>query len=275
MTRVAWCSGMNLTYELVDDLAFASQNGRNDLVRHVAGANIVELGPLVEYAWLRRQMSLPSLSSAAATSLSERFKNFIAGPRSNEIGSLNDGRAIEFVRLPMQEQGFTAPDWVAFKSRMMFAAQSRGLSSSEAAGVVGAFGEMASNAYEHSARPETAIAAFHAGSTSFEFVVADAGIGAAASLRSCEEYRHVHDPGDALLMCISEGVSRHGEAGLRGLGFQVLFARLADLNARVRIRSDNQVIDLRGDRLGPRWAIPAGRPPVPGVLISAQCFTSA
>lgn len=264
---------MTLTYELVDDIAFAAEQAlRSNLGAHLSAARLEFLGPMIEYAWLRRGLSLPSLAGARGTPLSERFSAFVTEPPANPNGSLNDGSPFDFVHLPTSELGFTAPDWVSFKSRMMFAAEAHGFSREQAAALAGSMGEMASNAFEHSQRPRTAIAAFHTSSAVFEFVVADAGVGAAASLRTCPEFSHIHDPGEALVLCISEGISRHGRAATRGLGFQVLFGRLADLNARVRIRSDNQVIDFRGDRLGPRWAVPAGRAPIQGVLISIQCF---
>lgn len=267
---------MTLTYELVDDIAFAAEQPlRSNLRSHLSDAGLELLGPMIEYAWLRRSLQLPSLAGAPGTPLSERFRAFATEPPANVSESLNDGSPFDFVNLPTTEDGFTAPAWVSFKSRMMFAAEAHGFSRGQAAALAGAMGEMASNAFEHSERPHTAIAAFHMSPSVFEFVVADAGVGAAASLRTCPEFGHIHDPGESLVLCISEGISRHGQATTRGFGFQVLFARLADLNARVRIRSDNQVIDLRGDRLGPRWAIPAGRASIQGMLISAQCFPRA
>ncbi len=264
---------MTLTYELVDDIAFAAEQPlSSQLGSHLSNAALELLGPMIEYAWLRRSLRLPSLAGALGTPLSERFRAFASEPSTSTNGSLNDGASFDFIHIPTSEVGFTAPGWVSFKSRMMFAAEAHGFSRGQAAALAGAMGEMASNAFEHSQHPDTAIVAFHTSPAIFEFVVADAGVGAAASLRTCSEFGHIHDPGEALVLCISEGISRHGRRATRGLGFQVLFARLADLNARVRIRSDNQVIDLRGDQLGPRWAIPAGRAPIQGMLISAQCF---
>lgn len=267
---------MTLTYEFVDDIAFAAEQPIvSKLDSHLSYARPELLGPMIEYVWLRRSLRLPSLSEAPSTPLSERFRAFATEPPASCNGSLNDGSPFDFVRLPTSQEGFTSTGWVSFKSRMMFAAEAHGFSRGQAAALAGAMGEMASNAFEHSQRSGTAIAAFHTSPAIFEFVVADAGVGAAASLRTCPEFGHIHDPGEALALCVTEGISRHGRAATRGLGFQVLFARLADLNARVRIRSDNQVIDLRGDRLGPRWAIPAGRAPIQGMLISAQCFPPA
>lgn len=247
----------------------------NNLASHVAKAQLDSLGAMIEYSWLRRKLSLPSLNDAIGTPLSDRFHAFSRSEPANTSNSLNDGSQFDFIRIPTCETDILSPVWTTFKSRMMFAGESHGFSKQQAAGLVGALGEMASNSIEHSQHPSSAIAAFNSSQNVFEFVVADAGIGATASIHGCEDYRHIHDPGDALKLCISEGVSRHGRAGMRGLGFQVLFSRLSDLNARVRIRSDDQVIDLRGDRLGPKKAIPAGRVPIKGMLISVQCFPSA
>lgn len=263
---------MDLTYELVDDLSFAAQGGRARLHPHLAETRLSQLGPLVEYAWLRRRLSLPSLTMGLGTPLSENFRRFALSPGNSRSESLNDGSTDDFAQIPSTDEGFGSVAWVTFLSRMQFAAQVHGFTKEQSAGLAGALGEMASNAREHSKRAETAIAAFRTAREMFEFVVADAGIGATASLRSCPEFQHVHDAGVALTLCISEGVSRYGRAKGHGLGFQVLFARLADFNARVRIRSDDQVIDLRGDRPGKPVTIPAGRTPMVGFIVSAQCF---
>lgn len=262
---------MDLTFELVDDLAFAAQRGRAALDGHMVNTNVGQLSPMVEYAWLRRTLPLPSLAVAPATPLSAAFRRFI-NSRTAPAGSLNDGTKYDFIQTPTTSNAFRSPAWVAFMSRMRFAAEAHGFGTLQAAGLVGAMGEMASNAFEHSQRPDSAVVGFCSEPDAFEFVVADAGIGAAASLRLGREFEHIHDSGEALKLCITDGISRHGSNAHRGHGFQELFARLADFNARVRIRSDDQVIDLRGDRLGPPMAVPAGRPPVSGFLVCTQCF---
>lgn len=266
---------MELTYELVDDVAFAAKGGRARLEEHIASSSPVHLGPLIEYAWLRRTLSLPSLQTARKTDASEAFRCFAGSGRTRSPGSLNDGSPIGFSFVPTTAPEFSSPAWTAFKSRMMFAAKDHGFNDSQAAGLVGALEEMASNAFEHSLNSQTAIAGFRNHTSMFEFTVADVGVGALASLRSCPLFQHVHDAGEALKLCISDGVSRHGAGQGRGLGFGVLFARLADLNARVRIRSDDQVIDLRGDRVGTREAVPSGRVPMRGMVVSTQCFPLA
>ena len=263
---------MSLSFELVDDLAFASQSGNARLDSFLASATLDALGPMIEYSWHRRSMALPSLAIAQATPLSQSFLDFVSGPKRG-VGSLNDGRTTDFIRVPASIEGFASPAWIAFQSRMKFAAEKHGFGRQQAAGVVGALAEMASNAFEHSHRPESAIAAYHSNSSAFEFCIADAGIGAIASLRLGDEFQHIHDTGEALKLCISDGVSRFGRDALRGAGFGQLFSRLTDLRARVRIRSDDQVIDLRGDVPGQASAFPAGRTPVRGFLVSAQCFS--
>lgn len=262
---------MDLTFELVDDLAFAAQRGQGRLESHVVATKPTLLGPLIEYVWLRRRLPLPSLTTAQSTPLTDEFRRF-ASTTSHAAGSLNDGAVQDFIHVPASFDGFRSTAWVTFMSRMRFAAEAHGFSTPQATGLVAALGEMASNAFEHSQKPETAIAAFRTETSIFEFVVADAGIGAAASLRLSPEFQHIHDTGEALKLCITDGVSRHGHDAKRGHGFQELFSRLADFNARVRIRSDDQVVDLRGDCLGPRLAIPAGRAPMRGFLVSTQCF---
>lgn len=264
--------GMDLTFDLVDDLSFAASSGRNRLEHHLAQITPLTLAPLVEYVWLRRTISLPSMTMAIQTALGSDFQRFAQAPHQHQSLSMNSTTQHDFSAIPAEASGFTALTWTTFLKRMQFAAKAHGFGDSHAAGLVGACGEMASNALEHSRMPDSAIAAFRTAPDLFEFVVADAGVGATASLRSCPEYSDVHDSGEALALCIREGVSRFGPGSHRGMGFHFMFSRLADLNARVRIRSDDQVIELRGDQLGPRLAILAARPLLRGFLVAVQCF---
>ena len=97
--------------------------------------------------------------------------------------------------------------------------------------------EMEFNVHEHSNLTETGILAFYARSAgTFEFVVADCGVGVLATLQELSDYTDLQDHGLALQEVLKPGVSRYGRAANRGNGFRDLFIGLASLNADLRFR---------------------------------------
>lgn len=256
---------MQLTFDAVDDLAFAVVR-KIRVDAHVTKLSPEHLGPCLEYLWLRRSFPLPSLRHAPQTPVLEILQRFVeaGAPISSDL-TLTRGRDVEISRVP-ETPG--SPQWIAFLRRVQCAAAARGHNSSVAAGFAGAVGEMAANAIEHSMRPSSALMGYRTGADGFEFVVADCGIGLRASLQQCAEFRCLSDPAEALTLCIQEGISRHGVGIGRGLGFAEVFRSLANLNALVRLRTENQALAIEGRSVGPLAGVPTERPFVPGFLIS-------
>lgn len=251
----------------MDDLAYAVR-GQIPVAGHVGVAHAVYLGPCFEYLWMRRGLGLPSLRLAPPTPVLDCLRVFVeSGNPVSQDPSVTDAPAVEVSRVP-DEPG--SPYWVAFLRRVQIAARQSGFGVMTAAGIAGAVGEMASNAVEHSGRPATAVMAYRGGPGGFEFVVADAGMGVRASLRQCPEFRDLTDSAEALALCIQEGVSRHGVGVGRGLGFGQLFGALADLNALVRLRGDDQALTMEGRGLGPLAGVPTQRPVLQGFIISMR-----
>lgn len=146
-----------------------------------------------------------------------------------------------------------------------------GYSTSLANGVSGALGEMTDNVLRHSTEregtPAPGIVGFAVNGPEFEFVVADVGRGALASLRSISAWDGLADARAALDAIVTRGATRRsGE--IRGGGFRDLFAALVDLAGEVRLRSDDAAITLdgRGD-VTRRIKVHATVPPLEGFQI--------
>jgi hypothetical protein len=131
--------------------------------------------------------------------------------------------------------------------------------------------EMESNIHEHSQQPMTGLLAFQARNATFEFVVADAGVGVLATLRQAPELQKLIDPGRALQLALQEGTSRFGRAAHRGMGFRDLFVGLASLNANLRFRSGDHALTIDGPRPALKVAQLAQKPFFQGFLASVNC----
>ncbi|SDF23959.1 hypothetical protein SAMN05444167_1812 [Terriglobus roseus] len=161
--------------------------------------------------------------------------------------------------------------WIEFGVAAQYCATQAGFSRDESAQLVGAIGEMQSNIYEHSKASSTGIVAFKGSPGTFEFVLADRGIGVLESLRACSEYSHLTSHGQALQMTLTEGVSRHGSSSGRGLGFRPLFRGLSNLSGSLRFRSGDYALTIDGKSPG---IIPAKlwqKPSLKGFFASIVC----
>ncbi len=89
------------------------------------------------------------------------------------------------------------------------------------------------------------LVAYQALAGAFEFVVADEGIGALASLRSNPRFAALDDDREALPMVLQDGCSRRSDPS-RGKGFNDIFRGLADHNGSLRSRSGNATVLIEG-----------------------------
>ena len=140
-----------------------------------------------------------------------------------------------------------------------------------AALLVAAMGELVGNVVDHSQAGASGIAIFSAAQGSFEFVVADKGVGALHSLRLCDDYRLLGDEGAALAAMVEAGVSRYGPNCGHGNGFRPIFERLADMTGRLRFRSGDYALSLDGrfgDRIGRQLA---QKPRLSGFFAAVRC----
>lgn len=124
-------------------------------------------------------------------------------------------------------------------------AKSQGINPKLVSGLLGALGELQDNIYEHSEAPQTGVVAYAVTSSSFEFVVADRGVGVLQTLRQNPLYAGIQDAGAALQQVIKKDVSRFPSEMGRGQGFNQLFRALVGQNAELRFRSGDHALTLR------------------------------
>lgn len=137
--------------------------------------------------------------------------------------------------------------------------------------LVASLGELIGNIEDHSEAVGTGLAVFSLHNRSFEFVVADQGIGALNSLRKCSEHSDLGDHGAALGAMIETGVSRFGAGTGHGNGFRPIFEKLADMRGLLRFRSGGYALTLDG-RFGNRINLQVSlKPCLSGFFASVLC----
>jgi anti-sigma regulatory factor (Ser/Thr protein kinase) len=260
-------------FTTLDGLAFAAERGRVDGQAFPRMA-AQKLGPVIELMQLAATGLLPPPEKAewlALDGLAVLYRALLTG-RKHWVCS--DGRRIGFLRTgahPPKDE----TRWVSFCLAVQQAASMAGFSTRIAQQLVAAIGELHSNVYEHSRFPETGLIAFRAGMNSFEFVVADHGIGVLESLRTCSEFKGISDHGDALKLALTEGVSRFGSKTGRGYGFRPIFIGLANIKGYLRFRSGDHTIIIDGTEPSLMTARPAQKPMLPGFIVSVSCNAEA
>lgn len=258
----------NLDFTTLDGLAFAAQRGR--LASVMPDLAMRELGPLVEMALLARGGLLPAPETAEWLRLDGLSALYGAIKSGRRQWICPDARRIGFLRTERRPPADEAL-WTGFGLAAQQAAVAAGFSARIAAQLAAALGELHSNVYEHSGALATGLVAFRAAPDRFEFVVSDRGIGVLGSLRSCADYAHLRDHGEALRLALTDGVSRHGVDAGRGHGFRPLFIGLANLNGALRLRSGDHALVIDGSTPSPMTARAAQKPHLKGFLVSVAC----
>jgi hypothetical protein len=262
-----------LDFATLDGLAFAAERGRFN-GRTLPRMAAQKLGPIVELAQLAVTGLLPPPERAewlTLDGLAVLYRSLLTG-HSQWVCS--DGRRIGFLRTgaqpPKDQTG-----WISFCLAAQQAALMAGFSTRTARQLVAAIRELHSNVYEHSCSPETGLIAFRAGTTSFEFVVADRGVGVLETLRTCPEFGGISDHGEALKLALTEGVSRFGSKPGRGYGFRPIFVGLANIRGYLRFRSGDHALVIDGTEPTLTTARPAQKPVLPGFIVSVSCEMQA
>lgn len=124
-------------------------------------------------------------------------------------------------------------------------AKAKGLNGELVSALVGAMVEIQDNVYEHSGAPQTGVVVYAVTPSSFEFVVADRGVGVLQSLKQNPRYADTAHAGTALQEVIKDGVSRFPAESGRGQGFNQLFRALVGHNAELRFRSGDHALTMR------------------------------
>jgi anti-sigma regulatory factor (Ser/Thr protein kinase) len=256
-------------FNSLDGLAFAAERGRLT-GRTLPRMNAVSLGPIIELAQLATAGTLPAPERAewlALDGLSVLYRCVISG-RFRWV--CPDGRRIGFLRTRAQRPS-DDHELIGFSVAAQQAAVISGFPNPVAQQLAAAIGELHSNIYEHSRASATGLIAFRAGVGEFELVVADRGVGILETLRSCTEYAHLRDHGNALLLALSEGVSRFGSHSGHGFGFRPIFTGLANIKGYLRFRSGDHALILDGTKPSLTTAKPAQKPMISGFLVSITC----
>ena len=260
------------TYSALDRVAFAASRGTptdSDSFSFVA----TMLGPVLELTQLAAAGLLPQPGQAPWLSVDslQAFETAFRSERHQWVCPLT--HRMGFLRTKGEWNPDETP-WISFGLSAQKAAIATGFHRRIAAQFVGAIGEMVSNIFEHSGKPETGVVAFRADSGNFEFVVSDKGRGVLESLRTCEEFSSLLDNGTALRLALSEGVSRHGRGSGHGNGFRPIFVGLANLSGTLRFRSGDHALIIEGRIINAISAKTAQKVAIPGFFASVFCRNS-
>lgn len=257
------------TFDVADDLLWQAEAGRLARRGTITVVRSGQIGPLVELALAARATP----AEYASISVTPPFFNQVL--LALTTGRISGGGARDIAGVfPLAQLDPVADDsrWQQWASHAENAAVKSGLPRGLVSGLMGALGELQENVYQHSDRPETGLVAYAAANGSFEFVVADAGVGVLASLQQNPEFAELADSGEALRVAVSDGASRHGRASGRGYGIGQLFRALAHDSAELRFRSGDHALRLWGDApsLSGQFEV-AQKARLDGLIVTVRC----
>ena len=259
-----------MTFEVVDDVALALHSGRLDATSPVTLLVAERLGPLVEFLYLRQaRADRYRCVEVPPTELSRAADAALTGRR---VSGTAYGSATGFLPLARRQPHATdQSQWEHWCLRTQQAAERSGVPKTLAQSLIAALQELEDNVHVHSGAPATAIVGYVATDSSFEFVVADGGIGVLQSLRQAPEFAGLTDGGEALRLALSDGISRFGRASDRGYGFRSLFTALAGHDGALRFRSGDHALTIAG--AGPTLALAtiSQKAPLAGFIVSVLC----
>jgi hypothetical protein len=234
-----------LTFEFLDDVLALPSDASEALI---GSADVVRIGPLVEYAY-QQGNGLERLESKRHSSSVKSLTEVLSPsnvPRVNASSSFEASTFVEFSLVPQAAEEMDDPKWIAFCQRLLNAGIKAGLSKTFSQGLVGTLEEMTSNIFEHSENVSSGLAGYRWVLGEFEYVVADQGIGVLTSLRKHLDYEWLHDAGEALEVAVCDGESRFGRNAHRGTGFHHLLYNIASRDSYVRFRSGDHCYTIDG-----------------------------
>lgn len=257
-----------LTFAALDNFAFAAQRGR--LKGGCAPETVTfDLGPFMEFRHLAETGLLPFPEQASWLALdgAGALNSQINGGASRWVNASKSMGVFRAQAIPPKDE----MAWTTFGLSVQQAIVAMGVPRDASYQLVGALSEMLSNIYEHSDASATGVIAFCANSGLFECVVSDRGIGILQSLKSCSDHAGLSDHGMALLLALSDGVSRFGGGNNRGWGFRPLFTGLANLQGSLRFRSGDHALTIEGKNVSVIRATAAQKPFLQGFFASIAC----
>ncbi|MDE0539371.1 MAG: hypothetical protein OXH94_11675 [Rhodospirillales bacterium] len=257
-------------FDLLDDFSLASTE--DQLGNPFGKFKLASIGALAELEIMRRNglADPPALKSIADTDISAAFSSSETVIHSRPDTSLAPRNA-EVLVITRAAEDLSNPHWAAFRRRAQFSAEKLGVSKKRATQLVGSILELEENIHLHSGSPGYAIVCYALTTKSFEFVVADSGIGVRESLRSSSEYYDLEDDNSAIAAAITDGVSRFGSDTGRGRGFHELFEGLFNTQATLRFRSGQGCILIDGQNPSVEHAEAFSRSELPGFTVAVAC----
>ena len=221
-----------LDYDLVDDLCLISGN-IDAISRNISPVRAEKLGPVLELLHIKSKEADVLIRSLALDK--SRFSSIIPQIFRNEMHS-RYSMGKQSLGLSSIERLGESSNWTKFAIDVKAATVASGFSVAASAEIVAAIGEFFSNVLEHSKNSETGYVAYSGEEGTFEFVVADSGIGVLQSLKSNPAFTKLADSGRAIELALTEGISSSEQEG-RGHGFRPVFVGLANISDELRFRS--------------------------------------
>jgi hypothetical protein len=257
------------TFDVADDLLWQAEAGRLVGRGAITVGRSGQIGPLVELALAARATPTAYASITVTPPFFEQVMQGLAAGRISGGGANDIAGVFPLARLDPAGDDSQCYQWASHAEN---AAVASGLARGLVSGLMGALGELQENVYQHSGRPETGLVAYAAVNGTFEFVVADAGVGVLASLRENPDFAQLADSGEALRVAVSDGASRHGRASGRGYGIGQLFRALAHDSAELRFRSGDHALRLWGDAPSLRGQFEvAQKARLDGLIVTVRC----
>lgn len=230
-------------FAVTDDILQEALHGR--LVAHgpIAVKRSGRIGPIVELmlASLQNagQYRAVTINSGFSTDLRQALQTNLpfGGGYHDVVGAFPLG-----TENPITAAGASWDQWTVHAENI---AKTKGLNAQLVASLMGAMVEIQDNVYEHSGAPQTGLVAYAVTASSFEFVVADRGVGVLQTLRQNPKYADILDSGAALQEVIKDGVSRFPSEAGRGQGYNQLFRALVGQNVEIRFRSGDHALTMQ------------------------------
>lgn len=229
-------------FSVVDDLLTEAAHGRLRSYGSMRIENSGRIGPIIELLAAAQQFASEYEAVSFAGSFAPKLRE--AWATGQPFGGAFSDQAGAFP-LPLVNPVETGdPVWAQWLLHAENAAKYRGFPGGLVASLVGALGEMQDNVYEHSGAAQTGLVAYAVTDRTFEFVVADRGMGVLETLRQNPDYAQLPDAGAALTEAIRPGVSRFPASSGRGQGFIQLCKSMVTDRVELRFRSGDHALTL-------------------------------
>lgn len=173
-----------------------------------------------------------------------------------------------------QKRAFQERSWIEFQQGLVEQLKKCGFQPGFANALSAAFGEIAENVPDHSAKGDGEMAAalvgYFALPGEIHFAVGDLGRGVLASLHENPQWADLRDSRHAIIATLERGATRKREHA-EGTGLKLALKSFVDRNGILWIRSGDATAHVNRDGEG-RRTISGFAPPLSGTCVAASCF---